>query len=453
MPPQPPDFAPHPLPPALREARLQEVRQPTSDDIVLATHGPAGSGHWLLSAHPVGARFTQTFAPGKNAPQPSQFLLWLRTRLAGALIEGLAVAGGQLADLVWQGKDGTFHLALEMNGRDSNVLLLDGNQRILQALRTPKSGAAIGEVYQPPQKLHRYPKTDPPRLPVDGDAARALDTRWVALVTEEKLRGTRDGALRRVKAALGKARRRLEHIEGDRAAAQGAEAVREEAELLQIHRHRLKPGMRELTVPNEFAPERPEVTITLDPALGAAENIARRFQRYQKQRDAMSHVERRMADTQREITRWEALQARLAAAADAEAMEALLAALSPAERKVVAPAPPRVRRGEDVPVGVMTRTSADGYTIYVGRSKTENDEVTFRIGRGRDWWLHALGVPGAHVIVRNPNDGSLPPLTLRQAAWLAAYYSKGRKQGGLEVTCTQRKHVRKVKGGEPGQVT
>ena len=101
----------------------------------------------------------------------------------------------------------------------------------------------------------------------------------------------------------------------------------------------------------------------------------------------------------------------------------------------------------------MTRTSADGYTIYVGRSKTENDEVTFRIGRGRDWWLHALGVPGAHVIVRNPNDNALPPATLRQAAWLAAYYSKGRKQGGLEVTCTQRKHVRKVKGGEPGQVT
>jgi predicted ribosome quality control (RQC) complex YloA/Tae2 family protein len=56
-------------------------------------------------------------------------------------------------------------------------------------------------------------------------------------------------------------------------------------------------------------------------------------------------------------------------------------------------------------------------------------------------------------MVRNPNDGPLHPATLRQAAWLAAYYSKGRAQKALEVTCTQRKHVRKVKGGEPGQVT
>jgi predicted ribosome quality control (RQC) complex YloA/Tae2 family protein len=441
------------LPALLLAARVQDVRQPVPSDIVIATHGPAGSAHWLLSTDSFGARFVQTFTPGKNAPQPGQFLLWLRTRLAGARVERLAVSDGLVVDLGLKTQEAHFHLVLEMNGRDSNLLLLDAERHILASLHAPKSAPGVDTVYAPPVRLHRYPQADPPRLPA-GDPAEAeeLDARWRELVAAHEFSTARTEAERRIKALLAKLRRRLDNIEADRDAAPGAEALRERAELLQIHRQRLKPGMVEITVPNEFQPERPEVTIPLDPGMGANENIARMFQRYQKQRDGAAHVERRWADTRGEMERWEALQAVLGEAGTHAQLDAMLAALTPAQRKAIAPQSRGQGQREEAR-GVMTRTSADGYTIYVGRSKTENDEVTFRIGRGRDWWLHALGVPGAHVLVRNPSDGPLPPATLRQAAWLAAYYSKGRKQGGLEVTCTQRKHVRKVKGGEPGQVT
>ncbi len=442
-----------PLPVLLRGARVQEVRQPAPGDFVLAAHGPAGSAHWLVSANPEAARFLQTFAPGKNAPQPGQFLLWLRTRLVGTRVEAWSVTGGQVVDLALAGKDAPFHLVLEMNGRESNLLLLDAEHRPLAALHPRRGEDNADAPYAIPARLHRYPKTDPPRLPVeDTDAARRLDAEWREHAAAQAFTAARSDAVRRVKATLAKLRRRLEHITADRVAAQNAEQVREEAELLQIHRHALKPGMTELRVPNEFAPERPEVAIPLDPSLTPQENIARRFQRYQKQRDAAAHVERRFTGTRREIERWEAINAQLGATATPAAFDAALNALAPAERNAAAP-PERAAGKRPEAKGVMTRLSADGYTIYVGRSKLENDEVTFRLGRGRDWWLHALGVPGAHVLVRNPDDRPLPPATLRQAAWLAAYYSKGRAQKALEVTCTQRKHVRKVKGGEPGQVT
>ena len=101
----------------------------------------------------------------------------------------------------------------------------------------------------------------------------------------------------------------------------------------------------------------------------------------------------------------------------------------------------------------MRRISADGFTIIVGRSGEENDRVTFRLGKGRDWWFHAQGIPGSHVIVTNPTGLALPPGTLREAAWLAAYYSKGRGRGRVDVDYTQRKHVRKLKGAPPGTVT
>jgi predicted ribosome quality control (RQC) complex YloA/Tae2 family protein len=439
----------HPL---LLEARLQEVRQPAPLDLVLVSHRPGeGSATWLLSADPQGARMVQTFVLPKNAPRPGQFLLWLRTRLVGSRIAGVQIQDGQSVDIAFRKPEGLLHLVLEINGRESNVLLLDGEQRVLAALRP--SAKAPGAAYQPPERLHRYPRTDPSRLPVTGpDAARQLDALWRDRMLAWDLEARRTGALRRIRTQLDKLRRRLKHIEVDRESALEAEALREQGELLQIHRTMLVTGMEEVTIPNEFQPERPPVTIRLDPALDASANIERLFQRYRKARDGAAHVERRLRETRHELEHWAGLQQSVQAAEDAGQFRALMDGLPGAERMLADPPPPAPKAREPGSA-IMTRVSADGFTIYVGRSKLENDEVTFRIGRGRDWWFHAQGVPGAHVLVRNPSDGPLPPATLRQAAWLAAYYSKGRAQGSLEVTCTQRKHVRKIKGGEPGQVT
>ncbi len=165
-----------------------------------------------------------------------------------------------------------------------------------------------------------------------------------------------------------------------------------------------------------------------------------------------------MDETRRERNAWREWAGALEQAASLEALEALAGDLPARDgelRAVLAPRPAGgARKGEGAGAGgVLRRTSAEGYTILVGRSGEENERVTFRLGRGRDWWFHAQGIPGSHVLVQNPRGGDLPPRTLREAAWLAAWYSQGRERGSVEVDYTQRKHVRKVKGGPPGRVT
>jgi predicted ribosome quality control (RQC) complex YloA/Tae2 family protein len=89
----------------------------------------------------------------------------------------------------------------------------------------------------------------------------------------------------------------------------------------------------------------------------------------------------------------------------------------------------------------------------VGKSGAENDTLTFKVASPWDFWLHAAGTPGAHVIVRNPErHGVLPEGTLRVAAEMAAYYSGAKNAGKVEVHYTQRKHVHKRKGMPAGQV-
>jgi len=98
--------------------------------------------------------------------------------------------------------------------------------------------------------------------------------------------------------------------------------------------------------------------------------------------------------------------------------------------------------------------SADGYAILVGRTAAENDEITFRVAKGRDVWCHVRGRPGSHVVIRVPDENRPPPLeTLLDAATLAVHHSRARGSTKIEVSHTARKNVRKPRGAPPGQVT
>ena len=66
--------------------------------------------------------------------------------------------------------------------------------------------------------------------------------------------------------------------------------------------------------------------------------------------------------------------------------------------------------------------SSDGFDIYVGKNNFQNDELTFKVANGNDWWFHAKGMPGSHVIVKTEGR-ELPDRTFEEAGRLAGYYS------------------------------
>src|SRR5207253_11216857 len=94
------------------------------------------------------------------------------------------------------------------------------------------------------------------------------------------------------------------------------------------------------------------------------------------------------------------------------------------------------------------RTRIGDHAVLVGRSARQNDEATFELARPTDLWLHARGVAGAHVILRTDAGKPAEP-TIRQAAALAAYHSQARGSASVAVDVTERRHVRKIKGGPP----
>lgn len=96
----------------------------------------------------------------------------------------------------------------------------------------------------------------------------------------------------------------------------------------------------------------------------------------------------------------------------------------------------------------------DGFEILVGRSARDNDELTFRVAEPRDFWLHAAGYAGSHVVVRNPDGlAELPRHVLERAAALAAWRSKARNaRGKVPVHVCRAADVSKPRGFKPGEV-
>ena len=97
----------------------------------------------------------------------------------------------------------------------------------------------------------------------------------------------------------------------------------------------------------------------------------------------------------------------------------------------------------------------EGFEVLVGKGDAHNDALTFGVGEPRDFWLHvAGGVPGSHVVVRNPDDlPELPKAVEERAAELAAWHSKARNaRGKVEVHLCRVADVSKPRGFAPGEV-
>lgn len=98
-------------------------------------------------------------------------------------------------------------------------------------------------------------------------------------------------------------------------------------------------------------------------------------------------------------------------------------------------------------------TSAEGYTILVGRNSRQNEHVTFDLAGPDDLWLHARGWPGSHVVIRSGGQ-PVSQETVAQAAGLAAFYSRAQREAWVDVIVVEKRRVRRPPGKRhPGMVT
>ena len=216
-------------------------------------------------------------------------------------------------------------------------------------------------------------------------------------------------------------------------------------ELIHTYGYNLEPGAKKLEALNYYTNEM--ITIPLDSTKTPQENALKYFEKYNKQKRTFEALTSLIEETRDDISYLESVSNALDIALSEDDLTQIKEELIESgyiRRKFT-------KKKVKITSKPFHYLSSDGYHIYVGKNNLQNEELTFHFASGNDWWFHAKGIPGSHVIVKT-NGEALPDRTFEEAGKLAAYYSKNRGSEKIEIDYIEKKHVKKPKGGKPGFV-
>ncbi len=226
-----------------------------------------------------------------------------------------------------------------------------------------------------------------------------------------------------------------------------AEEYERKGKLILANMGQVSKGMREMTIP-DFESEQSLITIALHPALSPALNAEHYFEKAKKSRVARKESAERQLTIKKTIT---LLEQMINALDEADTTEDIKEFKKEFEKDLLAMkliSPPK--GGELPPFRIFS--VAGGYEVWVGKSSANNDLLTMKYAKPNDLWFHVRGASGSHTVLKVKSGTEPPKEAIRDAASIAAYYSKMRNAGSVPVAYCERKFVRKPKGMAQGAV-
>jgi len=193
------------------------------------------------------------------------------------------------------------------------------------------------------------------------------------------------------------------------------------------------------------------ITVKLNGDIGAAQNAQNYYRQYAKARARNSTASRSVEEAKERRLNYEQKLTQVSQAKDIYELRNLKDLIAGKKPQDLVKAKPKGKKSGDH--RVISVSSSDGWTIYVGRNRVENDYLVSRLAQPNDLWFHVLGQGGAHVLIRIPSSKQDPPArTIEEAAQIAGRFSKASHGSKVRVVYTQIKHVRKIANEKPGMV-
>ncbi len=239
---------------------------------------------------------------------------------------------------------------------------------------------------------------------------------------------------------------RLAVSEEQKQSAGDFEKYKHYGDLLLANISTIHPGLEQITVDNFYSELGEKITIALDPNLTASQNAQTNYRLFSKNKSRYEAADKHIEQTSQRIEMLRACLADLDEAFSLEDLQPIKVRYSGRDTNQAKILNKDAGSGKPIMFG-----SSDGLTILIGRNRKEN-ELILSNAKPHEIWLHVLGVPGSHVLIRLPSSKQDPPAeTLKEAAFAAAYFSKAKTSGVARVTYTQCRYVKKL--GPPGVVS
>ena len=471
-------------------AKVQSVRQPNNDTVILELYGRGQTRNLLISCHPEFFRAHFTTRKSSTLQNPPQFCTALRTNLVGLSLEAVTMTA---SDRILKLDFGDWKLISELMGKHSNMILVNTNntvQAAAQWIGKAKSKRPIlaQHKYENPPVLRGLPDAtefkEPPKTilprqnPRNSDKwqpgfsgsmgaypfdlsdqypdwmpndsiSYALENYYLIEIQRREIESKRSWLLSQLNRVL--LAREVAFASLIEARDTGGKAVgwQRNGELLLAYAHEVKPDMESIVL-NDY--DASPMEIRLDPELSAKENALRYFDKAKRAKGRQGQVAEQIDRIQGSAAQ---LRVAITQVEEAKSMQ-ILGGLEEEARKN--------RWTQEQPVakgGVIDRPfdghrirdtlGPNNYKILYGENAESNDYLTLRVAKSNDYWLHVRGHTSAHVVIQTNNQpDKVPKEVLLAAAKIAVQNSNQKHAGYVSVDYVLKKYVRKPKGGAKG---
>ena len=226
------------------------------------------------------------------------------------------------------------------------------------------------------------------------------------------------------------------------------ERLREYGDIISANMHAMRKGQIVLRAFDFYDPEGKECEIPLDPAKSPQQNAAKYYKDYTKAKNAEKALTDQIISGEAELDYLNSVLEEIERAGGERDLSEIRDEL---EKTGYLKQQKKNQKQKPAKFEPMRFVSSCGFEIRVGKNNVQNDLLTLKHSSKLDIWLHTQKIHGSHVIITS--DGyEVDDVTLKEAAQLAALYSKASEGSNVPVDYCLVKYVKKPAGAKPGMV-
>ncbi len=452
--------------PQLKGARTQKVFQPDDFSLQVELYTGGQTRYLTICTRPGQvALYLATGRRGAKGEAASGLAMKLRSRLEGTSCAGAVQApGDRVLRLEFTSSAGKCALVIELFGVGGNIFLLDERERVIAVMNhraASSRGLPPGEEYSLPKSPGKAAgaadeKPDPLAQLMEAEGLSSYSEAAESYYTRLDSQGEFDRCRADLRRDLNRERKRLERLSSDYHktidAAQNADWHRECGDILAANFRNIPRGLSQVRLPDYYALKHNQLRmIPLDEKLSPQKNMERYFKKHKKLKNGAEFATAHLDDVEKRLEQIEDHLLEIESATELDTLDkiALEAGFDSRERR----AGKKGKHVQQKRLPYRKFEAGDGSVIMVGKGGRDNDELTFKIARGKDLWLHVSGSAGSHVVLSCSGQDDINQEALLDAAHLAVKYSSLKSELQADVDYTRRKYISRPPNSAAGLVT
>ncbi|MDY4129787.1 MAG: NFACT RNA binding domain-containing protein [Treponema sp.] len=437
---------------------IQEIVQPGFDTLVFRAIKGGDLKSILICTGAQGCRINETkYKPPKN-PKPLRFNEFLKSRVQGMRINSIVQMGldriVKMDVSTWKEK---LYIYIRLWSGAANVIVCDEENNILDCMyRRPKKNEVTGGKFQVEEKI---PTEEEKNLSLQKFPARLFNEELIQLgQNQEQIDGmsynqkvdlfysehasnlSRESLLEQAErwynVKHSKMENALSNLLKKKESFENADSMKHTGDLILAYASQAQ-GNELSCIDYETGKE---VHIRLDSRLSPQDNAKLYYESYKKAVSGKEALEHDIEISRKEIAVLEEKYNAILKEQNVLKIEQLIRKTTQSKQQ----AEKKTHAGLHYEI--------DGWTILVGRTATENDDLLRHTVKGQDMWMHTRDYAGGYVFIKAKAKKTIPLEILLYAGNLAVYHSKARKNGQADLYYTQVKHLRRAKNGPKGLV-